>query len=42
MGAIAGGSWENCMMSDHMHITDLFLNNFMKIVHFLLKALLVG
>jgi hypothetical protein len=43
MGAIAGGSWENCcMVGEHMHIADLFLNNFMEIVHFLLKVLLVG
>jgi hypothetical protein len=40
MAAIAGDSWENCcMVGENAHISDLFLNNFVEIVHFLLKVL---
>lgn len=35
VGSTASGSWENYQMADeHMHVTDLFLNNFIKIVKY--------
>lgn len=31
MGSAASGTWEiYSMVGEHMHITDLFLNNFVK------------
>jgi hypothetical protein len=36
MDSIASGSWENYhMTSEHMCITNLFLNDFIKMINFL-------
>jgi hypothetical protein len=36
MGSTNSGGWKNyCMAGKHIHITNLFLNDFTKMVHFL-------
>lgn len=34
MGNTSNGGWENCVVGEHMHMENLFLNNFTKMVGF--------
>jgi hypothetical protein len=43
MDNAASGDWENyCVVGDHMHIANSFLNNFTKMINLLLNVLLIG